>query len=127
MTIEGTIKHERRPCIVTSRNHEPRRALWHYWCQEADVVGASPLVGGHAAGQVSGVMALVEYETGDVDKVPPHRVRFLDSKEEFEEIAWPESTCRYSLHGQCTAQPERPPCTQYAGYCPMAPERKRRP
>jgi hypothetical protein len=82
--IASLTENEYRPCEVTiyhRTGEETKRALFHKWITEAQVVEESPLRGGHPAGQVMTTLALVEYEDGTVDAVSPGRVRFLDTAE----------------------------------------------
>lgn len=58
------------------------RGYFHMWKQECYVVGESPLVGGHSAGQISHVTALVEREDGTICEVAPRNVRFTDRQKE---------------------------------------------
>lgn len=69
------ITTELRPCIVNGK-----RALFHRWEQYSDVIGASPLVGGHSAGQISYVLAICEDEDGQVFRAKCCDVRFIDNK-----------------------------------------------
>lgn len=54
-------------------------AWFHCWSQEAHVVDASPLMGGHPGGQISALYALVEVPGGNCILVRPDRVRFTDA------------------------------------------------
>lgn len=60
-----------RPCIVDEKN-----ALFHRWENFQTVVEASPLVGGHLAGQISYTLGIVELEDGRILKVMPKKIRF---------------------------------------------------
>lgn len=64
-----------RPCLVKGKKH-----LFHCWDHRAWTVGESALRGGHAGGQCSMVLAVVEDEYGQVHEVYPRDVRFLDDK-----------------------------------------------
>ena len=107
-----TIEHVLRPCIVripanttTKRvktenpgvyKHEvveiePERAakvLLHCWDYRSELYDASPMIGGHLGGQVSGTFAIVEYEDGTVHVVEPQNIRFVDNL--MTEYAFPE-------------------------------------
>ena len=94
-----TIGIDYRPCIVTEmdlkrslRKNEniirKRKALFHCWNHRSELVGESPLRGGHPAGQVSGTFGIVEYEDGTVHEVEPHNIRFVDNA--MCEYAFPE-------------------------------------
>lgn len=92
-----TIGIDYRPCIVTipeikmtsrkadgtvrkttKRSEEKRKALFHCWSHRSEIVGESLLRGGHAAGQVSGTFAIVEFEDGTVKEVEPWNIRFIE-------------------------------------------------
>ena len=64
-----------RPCLVKGKRH-----LFHCWDHRAWTVGESALRGGHAGGQCSMVLAVVEDEYGQVHEVYPRDVRFLDDQ-----------------------------------------------
>ena len=64
-----------RPCLVKGKKH-----LFHCWDHRAWTVGESALRGGHAGGQCSMVLAVVEDEYGQVHEVNPRDVRFLDDQ-----------------------------------------------
>lgn len=55
------------------------KALFHCWSHRSEVVGESPLRGGHPGGQVSGTFAIVEYEDGTIHEVEPTQIRFVDN------------------------------------------------
>ena len=87
-SLDGTIKFttaEYRPCLVCGR-----KALFHRWEDKAEVVGESPLFGGHAAGQIRGVLGIVEDENGCIAEVLPSRIKFLDSTGLFNEKEFPK-------------------------------------
>lgn len=88
--IEIKITWDLRPCVVNGR-----RALFHRWEDYAEVVGESPLMGGHAAGQLSCCLGLVEYEDGTIAKVHPGSIKFVDGV--FQQYAFRDET------GSCTA------------------------
>lgn len=73
-----TLEKNLRPCLVEQQDRT-RRALVHEVFVEVFAHGASPLIGGFAAGQVSRAMVCVEYEDGSLDVVYPQMVRMLDS------------------------------------------------
>lgn len=77
---------EYRPCRVNGR-----KALFHRLADRAVVVGESALRGGHSAGQVWNVVAVVEYDDGTMHECYPHEVRFLDSARVFREIYFGEA------------------------------------
>lgn len=80
ITIKTT---EYRPCLV-----DGKKALFHRWSVKAEVVGESPLRGGHSGGQLMGTLGIVEFEDGTVGEYYPNRIKFLDSKNLFSELAW---------------------------------------
>lgn len=82
--LEMTVRTgEYRPCIV-----DGKKALFHRWTDFANVVGESPLRGGHSAGQIHRVYGIVEFEDGTVKEVEPYTIKFTDSL--FFEYAIPE-------------------------------------
>lgn len=66
---------EYRLCTV-----DGKKALFHRWELYSKVVGASALVGGSSAGQVSYTLGIVEYEDGTIDRVFAERIKFCDGK-----------------------------------------------
>lgn len=70
------IEHELRPCIVSGRE----KGLFHGWEKWQEPIGESPMVGGHCAGQISRTYALVEDESGQINRYEPSNVRFVDNK-----------------------------------------------
>ena len=92
-----TIGRELRPCIVHipekreySRENRERKyrvkeseknikALFHCWDFRSELCDASPMIGGHPGGQVSGTFAIVEYEDGTIHEVEPTQIRFVDN------------------------------------------------
>jgi len=102
------IKDELRPCIVTTpeeykkrckltsgnalnllnyervkvRDAEVHNALFHRWHEKYRTIGESPMAGGCAAGQISELCGIVEYEDGTIHKVDSSCIRFIDRKTE---------------------------------------------
>jgi len=96
------IKGELRPCIVTIPEKYERRfraidgslkekskkvsdeethnALFYRWHEQLYTVGESPMVGGCAAGRISELCGIVEYEDGTIHKVDPSCIQFIDRK-----------------------------------------------
>lgn len=56
------------------------KGLFHCWSYRSEVVGESPLRGGHPGGQISATFALVEYEDGTMHEVEPQNIRFVDGR-----------------------------------------------
>ena len=56
------------------------KALFHCWSYRSEVVGESPLRGGHPGGQISATFGLVEYEDGTMHEVEPQNIRFVDGR-----------------------------------------------
>lgn len=82
---------ELRPCvIITDYRSETtvENAFFHRWTYEQYPVEAGLTIGSHNAGQVSHTLGIVEMLDGTVRTVLPCRIRFLDSKEKAEQIAW---------------------------------------
>ena len=102
-----TIGIDYRPCIVNIpeisekirnmkgksttmvlKEAEEYKALFHCWNHRSELYDASPMIGGHPGGQVSGTFAIVEYEDGTVHEVEPQNIRFVDNL--MSEYAFPE-------------------------------------
>ena len=75
LSSEITISTEKRLCVV-----DGRKALFHNWAEISYPVGEDLMIGGRPAGQVSYVVALIEYEDGTVEKVDlnNHKLTFTD-------------------------------------------------
>lgn len=67
---------ELRPCMVNGC----KKALFHTWEQHSEIIPPSPMVGGDNGGVCSFLMGIVELEDGQVIKVHPNTIRFLDNK-----------------------------------------------
>lgn len=80
------VKREYRPCLLISKN-ETKKALFHTWEQNSQIIPPSPLAGGHGGGVISGVIGIVELENGEVIRVQPYQIQFLDNK--IQEYAFP--------------------------------------
>lgn len=92
-SLKMTMCSELRPCMVNTTGSRTGRitetpALFHGFFQEAHVVPPSNLRGGHNGGQTSTTVAVVEYDTGEVEKVEAYRIRFLDSPGNFRDYDW---------------------------------------
>lgn len=74
MEREIIIQPEHRLCTVNGET-----GYFHCWEYYATVVDASPLRGGHPAGQISELRGIVEFENR-VDRVSPHLIRFCDEE-----------------------------------------------
>lgn len=66
-----------RQCSVR-KDKKQVKALFHCWEQYSEVLCASPLVGGHTGGQLSCMLAIVELESGEVIKVKPEQITFIN-------------------------------------------------
>ena len=76
------MKKELRPCIT----RDGRRVLFHTWEQYSEVLPPSPLKGGHNGGVLAGVVAICETPTGEIVRINPANIKFLDSRHN--EYAW---------------------------------------
>lgn len=65
---------------ITGQEDEERKALFHGWSTIAQLVGASPMIGGHPGGTISDTFAIVEYMDGKVERVKPEQIQFLDTE-----------------------------------------------
>ena len=72
MKMNMRINWETRLCKV-----DGKLGYFHCFEQWANVIGESPLIGGHSAGQISQVYGIVEFEDG-VKRVNPTRIKFVD-------------------------------------------------
>lgn len=70
-----TIKQNLRPCLVNDK-----KALFHCWHEYSNVIDPSPLIGGHSGGQLKILFGIIEDETGQIYKVNPTEIRFIDNK-----------------------------------------------
>lgn len=55
------------------------KSLFHCWNHRSELYDASPMIGGHPAGQISSTFAIVEYEDGTIHEVEPTQIRFVDN------------------------------------------------
>ena len=55
------------------------KALFHCWNYRSELYDASPMIGGHPGGQISGTFAIVEFEDGTIHEVEPTQIRFVDN------------------------------------------------
>lgn len=70
-----------RPCEVTVEykgGKAVHKGWFHCWEHHSEVVGESPLRGGHSAGQISFVLGIVENEEGQIAWFYPTQIRFTD-------------------------------------------------
>lgn len=74
MEQEIIIQPERRLCTVNGEI-----GYFHCWEHYATVVDESPMIGGHPAGQISGLYGIVEFEDR-VERVAPQLIRFCDEE-----------------------------------------------
>lgn len=68
-----------RTCRYENENY-----IFHCFEQWSNVIGESIVIGGHSAGQISNVFALIEDKKGNVHRVEPTMITFTDDK--YEEI-----------------------------------------
>lgn len=54
--------------------------LFHCFEQWSNVIGESVAIGGHSAGQISLVFALIEDERGRIKRVDPTMITFTDNE-----------------------------------------------
>ena len=81
---EIIIRHELRPCIAGGKT----KALFHCWEHYAEPISPGITVGSHPGGQFSKMYGLVEVEDGQVIRMDPSKIRFIDDKHA--EICWNE-------------------------------------
>ena len=75
---KSTAKNE-RPYQEVIVPEKKIKALFHCWDHRSELCDASPMIGGHPGGQVSGTFAIVEYEDGTIHEAEPTQIRFLDN------------------------------------------------
>lgn len=73
-TINQPNQMSLRPCMIGDK-----KALFHCWAMRYELVGASPLRGGHPGGQLSQLFGIVEFENGVVAELVPQEIRFVDT------------------------------------------------
>lgn len=81
----------KRPCFVKTKDGD-LRALFHCWSEESELVAESPFIGGHPAGCIRTTFAIVEYENGQVAKINPSRIKFIDGGD-FDAYCWGCTRC----------------------------------
>lgn len=91
--------NELRPCIVhipeqketyrdirgelkenIFKKAKEHKGYFHKWSDRYWTIGASPMVGGYSAGQMSETVAIVEYEDGTVHEHLPYEIQFTDRR-----------------------------------------------
>lgn len=72
-----------RTCRYENENY-----LFHCLEQYSNVIGESIAIGGHSAGQISRVFALIEDRKGNIYRVDPTTITFTD--DEFSEYFFAE-------------------------------------
>ncbi len=60
--------------------YEDEKYIFHCFEQWSNVIGESPMIGGHSAGQISNVFALIEDGKGNIYRVQPTMIKFTDNK-----------------------------------------------
>lgn len=65
-----------RPCLILPNK---RRGLCHGIFQDSYIVPPSIMVGGHSGGVVANPVAIVEVEDGQLIRVNPIEVKFVDN------------------------------------------------
>ena len=83
-TIEITDLH--RPCWYRG-NGGLRKAIFHRWVEEKQLVAANLLGDGNPGGCIAATFALIETENGVILKVDPGKIQFADHVE-FREFHW---------------------------------------
>jgi hypothetical protein len=64
-----------RTCTYEDENY-----IFHCFEQWSNVIGESLAVGGHSAGQISKLFAIIEDEKGNIYRAEPTMVKFTDNK-----------------------------------------------
>lgn len=76
LSTEIIVRNELRPCWYK----HTQKAMFHKWCDIAQVLEPSPLVYGHKGGQICYTYALIELQTGEMAKARPEDIIFADDK-----------------------------------------------
>lgn len=66
--------------IYRTCRYEDENYIFHCFEQFSNVVGESILIGGHSAGQISMVFAIIEDRKGNIYRVHPTMIEFTDDK-----------------------------------------------
>lgn len=82
-----------RPVMVAMNNKE-HKGLFHKFYTKYDVIPASLMVGGHAGGQITIEMALVELNDGTIISTHTSNIRFIDSHIIFDEFIFTNDNIR---------------------------------
>ena len=77
MNKENARRYQLRPCHISADNIR-KKALFHCWSFNSEVIGPSPMIGGHKGGTIAYTTALVELEDGRVLDVFPDNIIFDD-------------------------------------------------
>ena len=80
-----------RPCLVNGK-----KALFHTWEQQSQVIPPSPMVGGHSGGEIKLLFGIIEDENGQITRVNPTSIKFIDNKIQeyvFEDGSSPKEVC----------------------------------
>lgn len=85
--MELGVKQVLRPCHVRARQGH-LSALFHGFFVYQYT--STAILQGEMGGQQSHAQAVVEFENGQVNIVNAYDVKFLDSREKFEEFSWME-------------------------------------
>ena len=74
------VRNQLRPCYVHVKPDVKKKALFHCWSFESEVIEPSLMIGEHPGGTMSCTMAIVELENGRIITMPPASIQFLDNK-----------------------------------------------
>ena len=77
----------RRPCLAEGPNG-PEKCLFHCWSSESQIVAPSVLKGGHSGGVISGIVGILEFEDGHLEKLGINEFKFVDGGQ-FLQWYWP--------------------------------------
>ena len=66
--------------IYRTCRYENENYLFHCFEQYSNVIGESIAIGGHSAGQISKVFAIIEDGKGNIYRVDPTMITFTDDK-----------------------------------------------
>ncbi len=60
--------------------YEDENYIFHCFEQWSNVIRESPMIGGHSAGQISKLFAIIEDGKGNIYRVDPTAIKFTDDK-----------------------------------------------
>lgn len=59
-----------------------KKGYFHCWEQKSEIIGPSPMIGGHGGGVITYTLAIVELEDGSIITALPYHIKFTDKEED---------------------------------------------